>query len=804
MISILSNGTFLTFLAVNVLLAAGLYPMVVTGQLSVGQAGFMAVGAYASSWANVRLGWPIAPAVLLAIVLAAVIAVPVAFGTNRVKGVYLIIGTLAVGEIIRITLTTLDVLGGVQGYTGMDVVSSWEVWLGVIGALIGVLVLMRSRLGLAMRSIRDDEDAAATAGIATRKLKAGAVVFGAGLTGLAGALFAHRITVIAPEDFGVQRSFAIALFVLFGGSDSLAGPVVGAFLLTYLPEAFEPILRYRELFYGVVLLGVMIFSPRGLITRERVRGQREMLARAIRRWRPASGNVVQTPVVRAVSPSVRSPTRGDPHPVLTVRGLGKRYGGVIALSGVDLEVRPGEILGLIGPNGAGKTTLVDVATGLVPATTGTVSVGGEDVSGYPTHLRIRAGLGRTFQDVRLFRHLCVEENVAVATRVTGDGVDRTRVLLERFDLTAQAGRLPDELAFGVQRRVQVAQSLGPQPIVLFLDEPSTGLNEAETAELALFLTWIRDGGTSIVLIDHNLDLVMNLADRVVVLDHGEKLAEGTPGQVRQDRRVQEAYLGLARGEEPAKRRAEGSRADATWLLQVANLASRYGKVEALRGVSLRIARGETVAVVGRNGAGKTTLLRSIFGFVHPYAGSVRFAGDELAGRPPHTMARRGIAYIPEHRAILGRLTVRENLELAALGAQTRAPDRLDEVFDLFPALAQVAKRPAATLSGGQQHMLSIGRGLVGSPRLLMLDEPSLGLAPRVVTELYEALGRLCDRGTTILLVEQNVHRAMSLASRGYLMHLGRIEMEAGAAEILTDPRLFSAYLGALPGAKGTP
>jgi ABC-type branched-subunit amino acid transport system ATPase component len=480
--------------------------------------------------------------------------------------------------------------------------------------------------------------------------------------------------------------------------------------------------------------------------------------------------------------------------VFEVRGLEKRYAGVIAVRGVGLEVRPGEIVGLIGPNGAGKTTLVNVVTGLVRATAGTVVVGDADVSRLPAHRRRRAGMSRTFQDVRLFRHLTVGENLAVAAGVARASTPPVPGILARFELLAECDRLPNELAYGVQRRVQVAQAICSRPRVVFLDEPSIGLNRVEADRMVDALRGVREDGSSLVVIDHNLDLVMSLADRILVLDHGEMLTEGTPVDVKRDRRVQEVYLGAPEGRHAVERR-RGVPAPGPALLEVDDLVMRYGPVEAVAGVSLRVERGDTVAVVGPNGAGKSSLLRTIFGSTRPTSGSIRFDDSDLIGRGPHSMSREGIAYVPEQRAILTRLSVRENLDVAALGARVPTSDRIDDVFDLFPLLRERADAPAAALSGGQQQMLSIGRALMGDPKMLMLDEPSLGLAPMVVDDVYAGLARLQERGLTILLVEQNVRRALSLASRGYLMRLGRFEMDADAEAILTDDRLLAAYLG---------
>jgi branched-chain amino acid transport system ATP-binding protein len=233
----------------------------------------------------------------------------------------------------------------------------------------------------------------------------------------------------------------------------------------------------------------------------------------------------------------------------------------------------------------------------------------------------------------------------------------------------------------------------------------------------------------------------------------------------------------------------------TGALEVEDLVVRYGRVEALHGISLRVGGGETVALIGRNGAGKTTLLQTIYGFVRPAAGAIRYDGTDITRVPPYGMARRGIAYVPETRGVFHELSILENLRLGALRARDREDERMEEVFDLFPVLRSRRGERAGTLSGGQQQMLALGRALMGGPGLLLLDEPSLGLAPTVADGLFESLRRLAVRGMAILLVEQNVRRALAIAARGYLLNLGAVAMAASATEMSRDERLERVYLG---------
>ena len=234
------------------------------------------------------------------------------------------------------------------------------------------------------------------------------------------------------------------------------------------------------------------------------------------------------------------------------------------------------------------------------------------------------------------------------------------------------------------------------------------------------------------------------------------------------------------------------------LLSVENLHVAYNAVHALQGVSLAVAPGEIVTLIGSNGAGKTTLLRAISGLVRPHAGSIAFAdGVRLDRTAPHAIVRAGVSHVPEGRQVFGNLTVRENLELGAYQRRDRAEIRatLQRVFELFPVLADRLRQSAATLSGGEQQMLAIGRALMARPRLLLLDEPSLGLAPLVVQTIFAILREINAQGTTILLVEQNAHLALRLAHRGYVIQTGTIVIEDSGANLLANPDVRAAYLG---------
>jgi len=543
-IDVFQNDAFRFFLLFNMLVALGMYVVYSTGQLSLGQAGFAAVGAYAGSYVDVKLGWPLVPVLLAAAAAAALVAIPVAFGANRVRGLYLVMGTLAVTEVVRVSLSNLDAVGGIQGIHGMEPSGVLEMAVVLALAIGGVAWLMASPLGLEMRAIFDDEDAAAAAGVSTRTVKIIAVVAGAALTGIAGALFARYLSFIRPDLFGIGLSFSIALYVLIGGVHSLAGPLVGAFLITYLLEVLNrmqqfglpPVLDFaspwRFAIYGGLVMAVMAVRPEGLLTRGAVRSLLAPLRRRVRRLR-ASAHAAATPA--------RLWTAGE-GAALEVVGVGHRFGGLVALEDVAFTIRPAEIVALLGANGAGKTTLINVVAGRLPLQRGSLRLSGASLGLLPAHRRTRLGVSRTFQSVRVFGHLTVGENVRLGLRAARD---RARLPLGwLIELTgAPPEALARDLTLVSQRRVEIARAVASSPSVLLLDEPSAGMNERERGELAQIIRSLRDLGIAVVLVDHNVDLALGIADRIVVLDFGLVIAEGVPDAIRRDERVRAAYLG---------------------------------------------------------------------------------------------------------------------------------------------------------------------------------------------------------------------------------------------------------------------
>jgi len=233
------------------------------------------------------------------------------------------------------------------------------------------------------------------------------------------------------------------------------------------------------------------------------------------------------------------------------------------------------------------------------------------------------------------------------------------------------------------------------------------------------------------------------------------------------------------------------------MLILDNVSVNYGAIEALTGISMHVEQGEVVTLIGANGAGKTTTLRTITGLLQPRAGSISFEGEEIGGKPTHKLVARGISMSPEGRGVFANLSVRENLQMGAYLKKHKGEiaEDMDHIFQMFPRLKERESQKAGTLSGGEQQMLAIGRALMSRPRLLLLDEPSLGLAPLVVHTIFEAIDEIRGKGTTILLVEQNAHAALGHSDRAYVLETGRIVMEGASKDLAADPGIKEAYLG---------
>ena len=504
-------------------------------------------------------------------------------------------------------------------------------------------------------------------------------------------------------------------------------------------------------------------------------------------------------------------------PILETRGLSVDFGGLTALDGLDLAVYPGEIVSVIGPNGAGKTTLFNAITATVSASEGDIRFEGESLIGLDPNRVTARGIARTFQNVRLFANMTVLENVMVSqhcrTRQSVVGAllwtkafrreeeeiaERGKEVLSFFGGRLTGYRFDQPaftLSYANRRRLEIARAMATQPKLILLDEPVAGMNPTESAELTGLIGRLRDEwGFAIVVIEHDMEVVREVSDRVIVLDHGVKIAEGDYDDVSVDPLVIQAYLGhgAAAGDmsqDPPDR--------AVPLLEMRKVNAHYGAVHALRDVNLSIYAGELVCLLGGNASGKSTTLKTLLGMLTPTSGEVVLDGEVVNGRPTSYLVARGVTMVPENRRLFKRLTVRENLQLGAyLRKDTDAvASDLERVFELFPRVKERLGQKAGTLSGGEQQMVAIGRALMSQPRVLLMDEPSMGLAPALVQQNFELISQIHEAGMTVFMVEQNANMALGIADRGWVLQTGRVVLDDTAEALLANPALRTSYLG---------
>ena len=794
----------------------GLYTLVVIGLVlltgiagltSFGQAAFVGMGAYTAAYLTLTYGVSPWLTVWIGLVVTGRGGAGARLGDAAHVGPLPAAGDDRLGPSLFYLLGNLDFLGKYDGLLGIPALKFFGItlstgrhffyllWAIVVLAAIAVTHLLDSRAGRALRAVKGGTTMPEAMGIDTFRVKVTAFVLAALLASISGWLFAHFQRTVNPSPFGLNMGIEYLFMAVLGGVGYVWGALVGAGVVQILKDQLQVWLprlmgtsgNYEIIVFGVLLVLMLQYARDGIWAFVDAALPR---ARRAVDWGDA-----------AALPARPRPPLGET--VLDVRAARKEFGGLVAVNDVSFQVRAGEILGLIGPNGAGKSTTFNLVTGVLPVTRGEVALLGRRIDALPSREIARLGVARTFQHVKMLAAMTVLENVALgahlrgrARRRRGDAAHRPR----RGAPADEGGRAPAaadrhgraDARAGRQPRARPAAADGDRARARRRPDPAAA-RRAGRRPAPEGKGRSRGGAAP--------------AARRGPVDPAGRARHGSrhgPGRSRRrdgvrhqaGRRHARRGAGLARR---ARRLPRHGALMAELLLNVHDLHAGYGRAEVLHGLTLTARAGKVITVIGPNGAGKSTLLNALMAAL-PARGAI-----EYDGAPIGLLLARGARHARHGAGARDPCPVRHHV-----GRGQPAPRRLPAVparpegqrelagrgLHALPRLRERRAQLAGTLSGGERQMLAVGRALMGKPRLLMLDEPSLGLAPLVVRDIFATIAALRATGVTILLVEQNARAALEVADYGYVLEMGEIALEGPAADLARDPRVVETYLGA--------
>ncbi|MGD9847124.1 MAG: ATP-binding cassette domain-containing protein [Variibacter sp.] len=785
----------------------------ISGLVSFGHAMFFGLGAYAVYFLSpADAGASVIVAFGGAMLGAGVAALAVGALAVLTRGFYFIMVTLAFGEMAFALFHDGGFSGGSDGayinvkpqlsigdVTLLDldrrIVFFYFCLALLIVCYVSLLAIARGPVGRVLQGIRWNETRIAALGYDTYAHKLVAFTLAGSIAGLAGALFATIDGYVTPDLFGWRQSGLAIMMAVLGGVGTLFGAILGAILYAGLEELLKsaslvgPLAEHWSLALGAILIAAVLAVPRGIAG-----------------LFPATSNALQIFPTQSTVRASRA-EEGRSGLAVSTTSLTRRFGGLLAVDGVTLGFAPDKVHAVIGPNGAGKTTFINMLSGALPPTSGHIAVDGADVTGRPLHAMARLGIGRSYQITNVILPFTAWENCLLAAQARQPSPMRMssrgqrgqieadiRAALDAVGLAQRAGAKAADLSHGEQRQLEIAMLIAMGARVLILDEPLAGMGPEETGRVTALLRRLAARHT-VILIEHDMDAVFAAADTLTVLVGGRLLAHGAPDAIRPDASVREAYLGqwdTAAQTAPARRPAPS----AVIGLEAEGLNTFYGQSHILHDVDFRVAPGETVSLLGRNGMGKTTLLRTLMGLTPARSGSIRLGARDIAGARPSVVARAGLAFVPEGRSIFPNLTVEENLTVAATGRPGQAPQwTLARIYSLFPRLAERRGNWGNQLSGGEQKMLAIARALMTNPGILLLDEATEGLAPKVREEIWATIRAIGEAGIATVVVDKNLSDLLVLANRHVILSKGRVVFDGSAAELQADSGFIHSHLG---------